>query len=104
MSSALRSALLLLSFAAISQPALAQTQTPADPNKPVSSAPAAPAPAPNPMPPRTETRDRPVDVSVPPKAPEPEPKGRWGPIDQYNKNTKCYVAGRYVPAPPLCPN
>ena len=102
MGSPLRLALLLLSFAAISQPAVAQTPAPADPNKPVSSAP--PAPAPNPMPTQSERRDPPVDVSAPPKAPEPEPKGRWGPIDQYNKNTKCYIAGRYVPAPPLCPN
>jgi len=25
-------------------------------------------------------------------------------IDQYPQNPRCYVGGRYVPAPPLCPN
>jgi len=25
-------------------------------------------------------------------------------IDQYPQNPRCYVAGQYVPAPPLCPN
>ncbi|MGH7291132.1 MAG: hypothetical protein ACREJT_07985 [Myxococcota bacterium] len=25
-------------------------------------------------------------------------------INQYEQNPRCYVAGQYVPAPPLCPN
>jgi hypothetical protein len=37
---------------------------------------------------------------------EEQPKPRRLPvmIDQYPQNPRCYVAGRYVPAPPLCPN
>jgi hypothetical protein len=25
-------------------------------------------------------------------------------VNQYEQNPRCYVAGQYVPAPPLCPN
>lgn len=91
----------LLAFAALalatpSGLVLAQTPTPAGSNPPVSSPP--------PTKPASETPDRPPDLSPPKPEPETQPKGRWGPVDQYNKNTKCYIAGRYVPAPPLCPN
>ncbi len=91
-------ALAVLVLATFAEPVLAQTQGPAGTNPPVS------APAPAPTKPARETQTPPPDVSPAKPAPEPEPKGRWGPVDQYNKNTKCYVGGRYVPAPPMCPN
>jgi hypothetical protein len=88
-----------LAFALSAQPAVAQTQSPAGTNPPVSS----PPPPTAPMPKRAEPANPPADVSPAPPEPKPEPKGRWGPIDQYQKNTRCYVAGRYVPSPPMCP-
>jgi len=42
-----------------------------------------------------------------PPGPSPEPeKPKSGPtyIDQSRQSTRCYVGGRYVAAPPLCPN
>ena len=91
-------ALALLALATFAGPVHAQTQAPAGTTPPVS------APAPAPTKPARETQTPPPDFSPAKPAPDPEPKGRWGPIDQYNKNTKCYVGGHYVPAPPLCPN
>lgn len=47
-----------------------------------------------------------AQVAVAPAEEEEKPRQRRLPygIDQYPQNPRCYVAGRYVPAPPLCPN
>ena len=94
------SAAFLLALLALAQPAFAQTPAPAkaNPNPPVS------APPPNVTLPRKEPATPPPDLTVPEYPPDKSTKGRWGPIDQYNRNTKCYIAGKYVPAPPMCPN
>ena len=91
-------ALVLIGLVAFAGSAAAQTQTPPPANPPVSSPPPT-----APMPKRAEPANPPADTSPAPPEPKPAPKGRWGPIDQYQKNGRCYVAGRYVPAPPMCP-
>jgi hypothetical protein len=45
-----------------------------------------------------------VAVSTVEEDERPRPRRLPAGIDQYPKNPRCYVAGRYVPAPPLCPN
>ena len=47
-----------------------------------------------------------VEVASTPEDESERPKPRRLPaiIDQYPQNPRCYVAGQYVPAPPLCPN
>jgi hypothetical protein len=92
-------AALVLALMALEQPAFAQTPAPAKTTNPPVS-----APPPNVMLPKKEPASPPPDLTVPEAPPEKGPKGRWGPIDQYNRNTKCYIAGKYVPAPPMCPN
>jgi hypothetical protein len=46
-----------------------------------------------------------IVAPIPADAP-PRGKLELGPVmvDPYPDNPRCFVAGRYVPAPPLCPN
>lgn len=72
---------------------------PATPEKPAVRAPASRAPDP-------EAPSASVDVGET-GASEAE-KSKTAPrntvVEPYPQNPRCYVAGRYVPAPPLCPN
>lgn len=93
--------------------ARAQTSTPpirTQPSEKVLERAAGEAAAPEPPPTSVEIEPGPPrapDFTVPtPPSPVPSGKARLGPVlvDPYPDNPRCWVAGRYVPSPPLCPN
>lgn len=80
-------------------PAEAAPAAPAAPAKAVVRAPAARAP---------DTEKPTPSVDVDETGASEAKKSKTAPrntlVEPYPQNPRCYVAGRYVPAPPLCPN
>lgn len=114
-------ALAAFALSTLSLPAIAQTWMPAGPlDTPnfleawAEDSDAAPAVAPEPEPeapvriqtkrPDPEAAEAGVKVVHVSDEEQPRPRRLPAIIDQYPQNPRCYVAGRYVPAPPLCPN
>jgi hypothetical protein len=117
-------ALAALLLASLALPVLAQTDTPnflenwskspgesaEESPPPAEAAPAAPAKAavraPSDRAPEAEKPSSSVDVdeTEPSEPKESKTAPRNTVIEPYPQNPRCYVAGRYVPAPPLCPN